>query len=160
MDDPVQKVQKALDALHYSGKIIHSDATIFTVSDASKAIGVTEPEILKSLIFLVDGSPCLVLMSGSNKVQSGKVKRASGGHRVTMMSPDDVLAKFGFKIGGVPPIGYDEKLPCLMDEDLWKYETVWAAAGTDHAFFPIAPQTLLEYTNGKKVTLKKETAPK
>lgn len=156
--DAVEKVQSALDALGYDGKIIHSDATIFTVSDASKAIGVTEPEILKSLIFLVDGSPCLVLMSGANKVHSGKVKRASGGHRVTMMAPDDVLEQFGFRIGGVPPVGYPEKLPCLMDEDLWNYAVVWAAAGTDHAFFPISPDTLMEYTGGKKAQVKKVPA--
>ena len=57
MTDPVQKVQEALDALHYEGRIIHSDATIFTVDDASKAIGVTPGEILKSLIFMVDEKP-------------------------------------------------------------------------------------------------------
>ena len=160
MSDPVSKVQSALEALHYEGHIIHSDATIFTVSDASKAIGVTEPEILKSLIFLVDGSPWLVLMSGANKVHSGNVKRASGGRKVTMMSPDDVFEKFGFHIGGVPPVGYDEKLPCLMDEDLWNYETVWAAAGTDHAFFPVSPDTLRAFTGGRKAAVKKVPAAK
>lgn len=159
MSDPVQKVQAALDALHYDGKIIHSDATIFTVDDASKAIGVTPGEILKSLIFMVDGSPWLVLMSGPNRVHSGKVKRLTKGHRVTMASPDYVFEQFGFKIGGVPPLGYPTPLPALLDEDLWKYDIVWAAAGTDHAFFPIAPETLLHYVNGTKVTVKKEPKP-
>lgn len=87
MTDPVEKVQKALDELHYDGRIIHSDATIFTVEDASKAIGVTPGEILKSLIFMVDGQPWLVLMSGPNKAHSGKIKRLSQGHHVTMASP-------------------------------------------------------------------------
>ena len=91
MTDPVEKVQKALDELHYDGRIIHSDATIFTVEDASKAIGVTPGEILKSLIFMVDGQPWLVLMSGPNKAHSGKIKRLSQGHHVTMASPDYVL---------------------------------------------------------------------
>jgi len=75
MTDPVQKVQEALDALHYEGRIIHSDATIFTVDDASKAIGVTPGEILKSLIFMVDEKPWLVLMSGPNRVHSGHRRR-------------------------------------------------------------------------------------
>ena len=111
MTDPVEKVQKALDELHYDGRIIHSDATIFTVEDASKAIGVTPGEILKSLIFMVDGQPWLVLMSGPNKAHSGKIKRLSQGHHVTMASPDYVFENFGFRIGGVPPVGYPQALP-------------------------------------------------
>ncbi|MBP5212797.1 MAG: YbaK/EbsC family protein [Pyramidobacter sp.] len=159
MTDPVQKVQEALDALHYEGKIIHSDATIFTVDDASKAIGVTPGEILKSLIFMVDGAPWLVLMSGPNRVHSGKVKRLTKGHRVTMASPDFVFEQFGFRIGGVPPVGYPEPLPAIVDEDLWNYDTVWAAAGTDHAFFPVSAEQICAYVNGTRAAVKKEEAP-
>lgn len=159
MTDPVEKVQKALDELHYDGRIIHSDATIFTVDDASKAIGVTPGEILKSLIFMVDGQPWLVLMSGPNKAHSGKIKRLSKGHHVTMASPDYVFENFGFRIGGVPPVGYPQALPALLDEDLWNYAIVWAAAGTDHAFFPVAPETLRKYTRGQKAAVKKEPPP-
>ena len=159
MTDPVQKVQEALDALHYEGRIIHSDATIFTVDDASKAIGVTPGEILKSLIFMVDEKPWLVLMSGPNRVHSGKVKRLTKGHHVTMASPDYVYEKFGFKIGGVPPVGYPEPLPAIVDEDLWNYDTVWAAAGTDHAFFPVSAEQILGYVKGTRAAVKKELAP-
>ena len=148
MTDPVEKVQKALDELHYDGRIIHSDATIFTVEDASKAIGVTPGEILKSLI-----------MSGPNKAHSGKIKRLSQGHHVTMASPDYVFENFGFRIGGVPPVGYPQALPALLDEDLWNYAIVWAAAGTDHAFFPVAPETLRKNTRGQKAAVKKEPPP-
>ena len=159
MTDPVEKVQKALDELHYEGSIIHSDATIFTVEDASKAIGVTPGEILKSLIFMVDEKPWLVLMSGPNRVHSGKVKRLTKGHHVTMASPDYVYEKFGFKIGGVPPVGYPEPLPAIVDEDLWNYDTVWAAAGTDHAFFPVSAEQILGYVKGTRAAVKKEPAP-
>lgn len=160
MNDPVQKVQEALDALHYEGKIIHSDATIFTVDDASKAIGVTPNEILKSLIFMVDDRPWLVLMSGPNRVHSGKVKRLTKGHHVTMASPDYVFETFGFKIGGVPPVGYPEPLPALVDEDLWNYPIVWAAAGTDHAFFPVSADQILSYVQGTRAAVKKDDTPK
>lgn len=159
MNDPVEKVQEALNSLHYNSQIIRSNATIFTVDDASKAIGVTPGEILKSLILMVDGKPWLVLMSGPNKVHSGKIKRLCQGHHVTMASPDYVFENFGFKIGGVPPLGYPKPMPTLLDEDLWNYSVVWAAAGTDHAFFPIAPEMLREYTQGQKANVKKEPSP-
>lgn len=159
MNDPVRKVRRALDALGYEGKIIHSDATIFTVDDASKAIGVTPGEILKSLIFLIDGKPWLVLMSGPNRVHSGKVKRLAKGHRVTMASPDYVFENFGFKIGGVPPVGYPDPLPAIVDEDLWNYGAVWAAAGTDHEFFPVSAEQIRGYVNGLRGDVKKAPAP-
>lgn len=156
MNTPVEKVQRALDELGYDGKIIHSDATIFTVEDASKAIGVSQNEILKSLIFLVDDAPWLVLMAGGNRVHAGKVKRLARGRRVTMAQPDLVFRRFGFKIGGVPPLGYTEALPALLDEDLWNFPVVWAAAGTDHDFFPVAPDDLCRFTKGTRGSLKKE----
>ena len=72
------------------------------------------------------------------------------------MPPDDVFANYGFKIGGVPPVGYDEKLPAVLDEDLFKYKVVWSAAGTDHAFFPVEPERLLKLTGGVKAKIRKD----
>ncbi|NLL37890.1 MAG: YbaK/EbsC family protein, partial [Fretibacterium sp.] len=126
-----------------------------TVSDAARTLSVPEAEILKSLILLVDGAPALVLMSGINKVDSRAVARALGGRRSKMASPDFVLERFGFQVGGVPPVGYSESLPALLDDELFQYETVWAAAGTDRAFFPISPGRLLEITRGIRSEVKK-----
>ena len=63
-----------------------------------------------------------------------------------------------FRVGGVPPLGYPERLPALLDENLFRYPVVWAAAGTNHAFFPVAPERLLAMTGGTRTALKKETA--
>lgn len=160
MSDFSEPVQKVRDSLNNSGasdieiKIVED--TIFTVEDAAKTVGVPPEEILKSLIFVLDKKkPCLVLMSGSNRVDSKKAALALGGKRGKMMSPDEVFSNYGFHIGGVPPVGYEEKLPAVLDEDLFKYKIVWSAAGTDHAFFPIEPERLLKITNGIKASVKK-----
>ena len=55
----------------------------------------------------------------------------------------------------MPPVGYPEQPRTLLDEDLFNYGTVWAAAGTDHAFFPVAPDELLRITGGEKSDVKK-----
>ena len=94
-------------------------------------------------------------MSGANRVDSKSVAHALGGKRGRMMSPNEVFERYGFKIGGVPPIGYDEKMRAVLDEDLFKYKTVWSAAGTDHAFFPVEPERLLKLTGGIKAQIKK-----
>ena len=52
----------------------------------------------------------------------------------------------GYSIGGIPPVGHPRRSPTLLDEDLLRFETVWAAAGHPHAVFPIAPQVLAQAT--------------
>ncbi|MFY9383801.1 YbaK/EbsC family protein [Acetomicrobium sp.] len=154
--EEVQRVWDDLKSLGYSGEIFVSDHTIFTVEDASKAIGVPEEQILKSLIFLVDDEPVLVLMSGPNKVDIKKVRKHLGARKVKMAGAEYIEENFGYKIGGVPPIGYDVKIKTLIDEDVQKYEILWAAAGNDHAFFPVSPDELVRITGGLICDLKKE----
>lgn len=154
--EEVQRVWEKLKELGYEGEILVSDKTIFTVEDASRAIGVPEEHILKSLIFLVDGEPVLVLMSGSNKVDIRKVKKALGGRKIKMAGPDYIEENFGYKVGGVPPVGYNIKMKALIDEDVRKYDTLWAAAGNDHAFFPISPEELVRLTGGTILDIKKQ----
>jgi prolyl-tRNA editing enzyme YbaK/EbsC (Cys-tRNA(Pro) deacylase) len=158
--EAVQKVRAALDASGCSDiKIKTTEDTIFTVEDATRAVGVPAEEILKSLVFLVDGEPVLVLMSGANKVDPRAVVREfkeKKGKKVKMAAPEYVFERFGFRIGGVPPVGYPTRLPALLDEDLFRYPVVWAAAGTDHAFFPISPDRLLLLTGGVRAAVKKE----
>lgn len=155
--NPVEKVRNALNnsgAPDIEIKIV--DSTIFTVEDAANTIGVDPAEILKSLIFVVDKKfPCLVLMSGSNRVDSKAVALAFDGKRSRMMPPEEVYERYGFHVGGVPPVGYDENLQAVLDEDLFTHKIVWSAAGTDHAFFPVEPERLLEITHGKKANVKK-----
>ncbi len=156
MDGEVERVKKFLADMGYEGNIHHTEDTIFTVDDASRAVGAPPAEILKSLIFLVSGRPVLILMSGVNKVDGKKVAvvTETPKSKVKMASPDFVFEKFGYRVGGVPPVGYDPSLPALIDEDLLNFDIVWAAAGTDHDFFPIRPETLLEYTGGSFVDVR------
>lgn len=156
--NPTDKVRSALDSLGANDINIRIvESTIFTVDDAANTIGVSPAEILKSLIFIIDkATPCLVLMSGSNKVDTKLAAHALNGKRGRMMPPEEVYSRYGFRIGGVPPIGYDEKLPAVLDEDLFAHKIVWSAAGTDHAFFPVEPERLLALTSGIKAHIKKE----
>ena len=155
--NPIERVRNALNssgATEIEIRIVES--TIFTVDDAANTIGVNPSEILKSLIFVVDKShACLVLMSGSNRVDSKLAAQALGGKRGRMMPPEEVYERYGFHVGGVPPIGYDENLPAVLDEDLFTHKIVWSAAGTDHAFFPVEPERLLSLTHGIKAHIRK-----
>lgn len=152
---PELRVETFLRESGYAGDILHSEKTIFTVEDASETVGAPPEEILKSIMCLADGQPVLVLLSGANRLHNNKVRRLAGAKKLRMASPDFVFDYSGFRVGGVPPVGYPDLLPAFVDEDLFLYPVVWAAAGTDHAFFPVSPEELLRITSGVRADVKK-----
>jgi len=117
-----------------------------TAADAAAAVQTSVAQIVKSLVFLVDGRPVLVLASGANRVDPVKLAVACGAHAVRRADADTVRRVTGFAIGGVPPIGHETPLPVILDRDLLGHPVVYAAAGTPQAVFAIAPGRLREIT--------------
>jgi prolyl-tRNA editing enzyme YbaK/EbsC (Cys-tRNA(Pro) deacylase) len=115
-----------------------------TAADAAAAIGVEVGQIVKSLVFLVDGRPTMALVAGDNRLDEAKLAAAAGGTTVSRPDANAVRAATGFPIGGVPPLGHD--LPIYFDEDLLRYHEIWAAAGTWTDVFPISPAELARIT--------------
>ena len=153
-----QSVQRVADALHAAGLSAEirelSDSTR-TAEEAAAAIGTSVPRIVKSLVFLADGAPILALVSGSNRLDTDRLGAALGS-AISRADAATVRAATGFAIGGVPPLGHATPLDVLIDRDLLQYDVVWAAAGTPHAVFPIAPDALVSATNGRVIDLKVE----
>jgi len=126
-----------------------------TVADAAAAIGVQEGQIVKSMVFATaSGATVLVLTSGVNRVDEHKVA-ALVGEAVTRPDADHVRRVTGFAIGGVPPLGHRTPLPTLLDEDLWNYDELWAAAGTPYDVFAITADQLQAATGGRRATVRR-----
>ena len=126
-----------------------------TAADAAAAIGVDVGQIVKSLVFGVDGRTVLAYVSGANRLDEHKLAVAAGGERCTRVDADAVRDATGFPIGGVPPFGHATALPVFVDPDLLAYDEVWAAAGTWNDVFPIKPQQLVAASAGVVTDLKK-----
>ena len=124
-----------------------------TAADAAAAIGVEVGQIVKSLVFLVDGAPVMALVAGDNQLDERKLSAAHGGGHVSRADADAVRAATGFPIGGVPPLGHE--LPIHVDADLLRWDEVWAAAGTWTDVFPIAPDELVRVSGGTVADLAK-----
>jgi len=152
----VERVRSFLRGEGFPDEVTTSEETIFTVDDAARVVGVPPEQILKSLVLLVDGDPVLTLMSGVNQVDTKKVRILTEAKKVRMADPEFVFEWSGFQVGGVPPVGYPESVPAYLDEDLFLYPVVWAAAGSDHAFFPVSPEDLKKLTGGMKCSIKKK----
>jgi prolyl-tRNA editing enzyme YbaK/EbsC (Cys-tRNA(Pro) deacylase) len=151
----IQRVREALIRAGLEPRIVAFEQTTRTAQDAAAAIGTSVPQIVKSLVFLADDQPIVVLASGANRVDPHRLG-AELDKEIGRADADRVRAATGFAIGGVAPVGYPAPLPVFLDRDLLGYEEVWAAAGTPHAVFPIRPADLLRVTGARVLDLKQE----
>ena len=126
-----------------------------TAVDAANVIGVAVGQIVKSLIFGVDGELVLAYVSGSNMLDEKKLAAAAGGAKCARVDADAVRNATGFPIGGVPPFGHLTPLRVFIDPDLLQYDEVWAAAGTWHDVFGIETHQLVAASGGAVTDLKR-----
>jgi prolyl-tRNA editing enzyme YbaK/EbsC (Cys-tRNA(Pro) deacylase) len=110
---------------------------------------------VKCQIFAVDGEIVLAYVSGANRLDEVKLATAAGGLCCGRVDADTVRSVTGFPIGGVPPFGHATELRVFIDPDLLDHHEVWAAAGTWHEVFPIAPDELVRVSGGTVVDLKR-----
>lgn len=115
-----------------------------TAADAADAVGCDVGQIASSLVFNVDGSLVVSVTSGANRVDEAALGDAFdvSGDAVSMADAGEIKDELGWSIGGVPPFCHDRSVPVVVDETLLEHETVWAAAGTPEAVFPIDPDEL------------------
>ncbi len=143
-------VQRVLEAAARKGVTL--EVTVFadsthTASDAARALDAELAQIVKSLVFVTsredgDLEPIVCLVSGADRVDLERLAAVVGRRevrRATAREADDLT---GFSIGGIPPFGHVQRTRVIMDPDLGRYATVWAAAGLPTAVFPVAPGIL------------------
>ena len=147
----VQRVENYLRECGLEITVLEMDGSTRTAQLAAQAIGTELGSIVKSLVFLADGEPTLVLVAGDRRADPGKLKSLLGARRVMIADADQVRQSTGFAIGGVPPVAHDHPLRTLIDKNLSRFEMVYAAAGSPQAIFPIAYGQLVALTNGQEV---------
>lgn len=123
-----------------------------TAADAAEAIGCDVAQIASSIAFVAD-ELVVVVTSGANRVDESKLAavRDVPADAVRTADPDEISETLGWSIGGVPPFCHDAAVPVYMDETLLEFETVWAAAGTPEAVFPIDPERVIELAEATPV---------
>lgn len=132
--------------LHEAGidaQVVEFEQPTRTSAEAAAAIGCSVAEIAKSIVFRgrQSGQAVVVVASGDNRVSEAKVA-ALVGEPLGRADADFVREATGYAIGGVAPIGHAQPVKLLLDEDLQRFETVWAAGGTPFSVFPLTPGQL------------------
>src|SRR3954470_18093709 len=134
------KVKEAARELGLAIELKTLDDSTATVGEAANALGVVEGQIAKSIVFVMDGEPVVVVASGRHRIDREKVCDALDCAEGRMASGDEVRAAPGFPIGGVPPIGHG--LPVVFDTALLEYDEIYAAGGDSNTLFEVAPRQL------------------
>lgn len=124
-----------------------------TAADAAAAIGVRTGQIVKSLVFVADERPVLVLCCGDNRVSEPRLAELLQAREVRAAKAAEAKDLTGFAIGGVPPFAHDRTLQTVIDADMSRFETVWAAAGLPDAVFPISTADLERLTRATRAAI-------
>jgi prolyl-tRNA editing enzyme YbaK/EbsC (Cys-tRNA(Pro) deacylase) len=124
---------------------VRLDDSTRTAAEAARACGVGLDQIVKSIVFRAAGSQrhLLFLTAGGNRVDPAKAA-ALAGAPLEKADAAGVRAATGFAIGGVAPLGHPAPIATWLDPRLLDFAEVWAAAGTPHHVFAVAPARLAE----------------
>lgn len=154
-------VQNALKRLNLDVKIQTFEASTATSQQAADAIGCELGQIVKSLAFIIDDQPILVLASGDQRIDDKKLAAIFnvGRKKVKTATAEECVSIYGYAPGGVPPFGHRTSgLPTYLDDSLQRYEQLFAAGGSPNAIFPLTLTQLVAATGGQFADVKREAA--
>lgn len=149
-----RRVRTALLELGLPGDIHRLADSTRTAPEAAAAVGCELGAIVKSLVMrgVTSKAPVLALVSGDNRADVALIEAAVD-EPVERPDADYVREVTGYAIGGIPPVGHRHPVRTVMDEDLYRFDTVWAAAGHPHAVFPVAPAELAKAADARVLRL-------
>ena len=126
-----------------------------TVPDAARALGVATEQIIKSLVFVIDDEPLLVINNGITLVDRRKVAThmGVGRKRVKFASGEAALEITGYIVGSMPPFGHRQTLPTLIDPAVKQFDLIFGGGGDIDAMLRLTPAELLRVTAGSLVAI-------
>jgi Cys-tRNA(Pro) deacylase len=138
----VDQVTRAAADRGLSIRVQRFPAGTRTAQDAARAVGCDVAQIVKSLVFVADGQVVIALVSGADRLDTGRLAAVLSANSVRRANADEAQEATGYAIGGIPPLGHATAVPVVIDEHLLDHGTVWAAAGLPDAVFAVSPADL------------------
>ena len=146
--EPVRRVQEKLREFDQKYKVIVLDSSARTAKEAAENLKTDVGSIVKSLLFRSQNNFILCLVSGDKRCSLNKLKNIKKLKDISMANPQSVKEVTGFTIGGVSPIGHLEKIEIYIDNNLKRFEKIYAAAGHPNCVFEIDFENLSIITKG------------
>ena len=147
--EPVKRVQKKLLEFDASYKVMVLASSARTAQEAAESLNTDVGSIVKSLLFKSENNFILCLVSGDRRCSLNKLKKIKQQKNISMANPQSVKEVTGFTIGGVSPIGHLKEVEILIDNNLKRFQNIYAAAGHPNCVYKVNFENLLKMTSGK-----------
>ena len=147
--EPVKRVQKKLLEFDASYKVMVLDSSARTALEAAESLNTDVGSIVKSLLFKSENNFILCLVSGDKRCSLNKLKKIKQLKDISMANPQSVKEVTGFTIGGVSPIGHLREVEIFIDNNLKRFQNIYAAAGHPNCVYKVNFENLLKMTSGK-----------
>ena len=141
----IDRVKAYFRELGIEDKVQELAESSATVELAAQALGVEPGRIAKTLSFMVDGSPILIVAAGDVKIDNAKYKKFFGA-KAKMLTPDEAVTLIGHAVGGVCPFAVNEGVTVYLDESLKKFVTVFPACGSSNSAIELTMEELERYS--------------
>ena len=151
--EPVARVAEVLQRAGIDARVEEFPEGTPTAGAAAKAVGASRAQIVKSLVFVCDGRPTLVLVPGDRRADENKVAVAAGTRYARVARPDEVRAATGFEPGGVAPFPAPGVAQVLIAGELLGHERVWVGAGSERHMAGLSPLDLARLTKARAAEL-------
>ena len=148
-------LESFLRANRIPGEMVNLETRTPTVPAAAAAVGVEPDDIVKSILFLVDGRPVLAIACGLSHVDARALaaRFGVGRKRVRLADPETVLHETGYAVGAMPPFGHRARIKTLLDLRVLERQQVYAGGGSDQTLLRISPQTILKVAEAEVLDL-------
>ena len=141
----IEKVKAFFQQYGMEGRIREFDVSSATVELAAEALHCEPCRIAKTLSFMVEGSPILIVAAGDVKIDNPKYK-AQFGTKAKMLTPEEAIELVGHAVGGVCPFSVNEGVTVYLDRSLQRFETVFPACGSASSAIELTIPELEEYS--------------
>ena len=147
--EPVKRVQKKLLEFDASYKVMVLTSSARTAQEAAESLNTDVGSIVKSLLFKSENNFILCLVSGDRRCSLNKLKKIKQQKDISMANPQSVKEVTGFTIGGVSPVGHLKEVEIFIDNNLKRFQNIYAAAGHPNCVYKVNFENLLKMTSGK-----------
>lgn len=142
----IEKVKVFFQKYDMENRVQEFDVSSATVELAAATIGCEPSRIAKTLSFMVDGKPILIVTAGDAKIDNPKYK-AKFGTKAKMLTPEEVETLIGHAVGGVCPFAVNKGVTVFLDESLKRFQTVFPACGSSNSAIELTMDELVKYSN-------------
>lgn len=141
----IEAVREYFKGFGIEERIMEFDVSSATVDLAAAALGCEPCRIAKTLSFMTDGGPVLIVAAGDVKIDNAKYK-AQFAQKAKMLTPDEAAELIGHAVGGVCPFAVRDGVKVYLDESLKRFETVFPACGSSNSAIELTLPELEKYS--------------